>query len=108
MDQIDLKNYAITGSIGLVYSPSNSSKVSLSGSTGFRAPNVDDIGKIFEFSNSEVVIPNPSLRPEYIYHGELSFYKEINKLLHININGFYTYMNGAMVRRPTSVNGTMA
>src|SRR5690606_21463129 len=39
---------ALTGSTGMVYSPTSSWQVSANLSTGFRTPNIDDIGKIFD------------------------------------------------------------
>ena len=39
--------------------------------TAFRAPNIDDIGKIFESEPGLVVVPNGKLKPEYAYGGEL-------------------------------------
>ena len=38
-------------------------------STGFRSPNIDDIGKIRE-NRGVLIIPNPELKPEYVYNFE--------------------------------------
>ena len=38
-------------------------------STGFRSPNIDDIGKIRE-NRGVLIIPNPGLKPEYVYNFE--------------------------------------
>jgi len=38
-------------------------------STGFRSPNIDDIGKIRE-NRGILIIPNPELKPEYVYNFE--------------------------------------
>lgn len=100
-----VKNSATTGSIGLVYTPTETWKISLNGSTGFRAPNVDDIGKIFDFVSGEVIVPNTSLNAEYAYNGELSISKIFGKVVKLDATGFYTYLDNAMVRRPFQVNG---
>jgi hemoglobin/transferrin/lactoferrin receptor protein len=100
----NLKNMATTGSIGLVYTPSETWKISVNASTGFRAPNVDDIGKIFDFVSQEVVVPNTSLNAEYAYNGELNVSKILGKMIKIDVTCFYTYLNNAMVRRPFQVN----
>ncbi|HRI28713.1 MAG TPA: TonB-dependent receptor [Chitinophagales bacterium] len=100
-----LKNAATTGSIGLVFTPDETWKVSINGSTGFRAPNVDDIGKIFDFVSGEVIVPNTALKAEYAYNAEVSITKIIGNVVKLDATGFYTYLNNAMVRRPFQVNG---
>lgn len=100
-----LKNAATTGSIGLVFTPDETWKISVNGSTGFRAPNVDDIGKIFDFVSGEVIVPNTALKAEYAYNAEVSIAKIIGNVVKLDATGFYTYLNNAMVRRPYQVNG---
>ena len=100
-----IKNSAITGSIGAVFKPAKTWKISINASTGFRAPNVDDIGKLFDFATGEVVVPNTSLRAEYAYNGEVNVSKLFGDVLKLDLTGFYTYLNKAMVRRPFQVNG---
>ncbi len=100
-----LENSATTGSLGLVYRPTEKWKIGFSGSTGFRAPNVDDMGKLFDFSPGEVMVPNTNLEPEYAYNLELNIVKIIGKTLKIDASVFYTYLNQSMVRRAYTVNG---
>lgn len=101
----ELQNGATTGSLGLVFTPDDSWKISANASSGFRAPNVDDIGKIFDFSDGEVVVPNTNLKAEYAYNGELGISKIFGDRVKLDVTGFYTYLDNAMVRRPFSVNG---
>lgn len=96
---------AIIGSLGLVYQPSSTLRISPNVSTGFRAPNVDDIGKIFDFAAGEVVVPNPTLSAEYAYNGEINISKVFNEKVKLDLTGYYTYLDNAMVRRETQVNG---
>jgi hemoglobin/transferrin/lactoferrin receptor protein len=100
-----LNKGATTGSAGIVFKPSEKMKISLTGSTGFRAPNVDDIGKIFDFGPNEIVVPNKDLSAEYAYNGELSVSKIFGEWLKIDATGYYTYLDNAMVRRAFQVNG---
>lgn len=99
------KNSGITGSLGLVYSPDVTWKISMNASSGFRAPNVDDMGKIFDFSSGEVVVPNANLKAENAYNGEFSISRIFKSILKFDVTGFYTYLTDAMVRREFSVNG---
>jgi len=99
------QNSSTNGSIGVVYRPSDTWKISANASTGFRAPNVDDIGKLFDFTAGDVVVPNTNLKAEYAYNGELSISKIFGNILKIDATGFYTYLDNAMVRREFQVNG---
>jgi len=101
----EISNSATTGSIGMIYRPSETWKITLNGSTGFRAPNVDDAGKMFDFGNAQVVVPNPSLGAEYAYNGEVGITKLFDDLLKFDATAFYTYLDNAMVRRAFQVNG---
>lgn len=100
-----LNKGATTGSVGIVFKPTEKMKISLTGSTGFRAPNVDDIGKIFDFGPNEVVVPNKDLSAEFAYNGELSISKIFGEWLKLDATGYYTYLDNAMVRRAFQVNG---
>ena len=96
---------ALTGNLGLVWLPSRSSKVSLLGSTGFRAPNVDDLGKVFDSQPGLVVIPNPGLKPEYSYNLELSVEKWLGKVLRFNGTAYRSWLRDALVLSPYTFNG---
>ena len=96
---------ALSGSVGLTYSPSQSWLLSLSASSGFRTPNVDDMGKLYDSVDGAVVVPNPDLKPEYAYNAEIGVAKTFGKVLKIDIAAYYTHLDNAMVRRPFSANG---
>lgn len=98
-----LNNNAVTGSVGMVFRPQEDLKISISGSTGFRAPNVDDIGKIFDFGPREVVVPNANLKSEYAYNGEISILKYFGDNLTFDFSAYYTYLDNALVRRAFQV-----
>lgn len=100
-----LNNGALTGSIGAVYSPTEKIRLHANGSTAFRAPNVDDAGKIFDFVGGEVVVPNTKLKAEYAYSGEVGASTVLAKIIKLDVTGFYTYLNNALVRREFQVNG---
>ena len=96
---------ALTGSIGLVYNPTETWQIGVNFSTGFRAPNVDDIGKIFDSTPGSVVIPNPSLKAEYAYNGELAIAKIFGKGVKVDATAYYTLLDNALVRRPFNLIG---
>lgn len=102
---IQIRNRAFSGNLGLVISPDDKTKISLNAATGFRAPNVDDMGKLFDFVAGEVVVPNVNLSAEKAYNGEINLSKLIGNALKIDLTGYYTYLKDAMVRRATTVEG---
>lgn len=104
-NQIDNDNGAFNGNTGLVWLPTDDFKVDLLFSTGFRSPNVDDVGKVFEFAEDEIVIPNDNLSPEYIYNSELSLRKKFANWLQVDFTLFYAHLTDAIVRREVQFNG---
>ena len=96
---------ALTGSLGFSWLPTEVINWKFNLSTAFRAPNIDDIGKVFDSEPGSVVVPNNDLKPEYAYGGELGLTLNFNKKAILDINTFYTYLDDALVRRATTING---
>jgi hemoglobin/transferrin/lactoferrin receptor protein len=103
--EINIANGALTGSAGMVFRINKTSQTSLNASTGFRAPNLDDAGKVFDSAPGVVVVPNPDLKPEYVYNIDLGLSKEFGKIIHTDITGFYTRLKHAMIRHDYLFNG---
>ncbi len=101
----DLSTGALTGSVGFSWFPRANLQVTLNGSTGFRAPNIDDVGKIFDSEPGSVVVPNPDLEPEYAYNAEIGVQRNINDKIILKGAAYYTYLVDALVRRDFSYNG---
>ncbi|MGB5371926.1 MAG: TonB-dependent receptor, partial [Flavobacteriaceae bacterium] len=104
-DNADLNNGAFTGSLGFSWLPKADLQVTLNGSTGFRSPNIDDVGKIFDSEPGAVVVPNPDLEPEYAYNVELGLQKNFQDRVVFKGSTFYTYLVDALVRRDYQFNG---
>jgi hemoglobin/transferrin/lactoferrin receptor protein len=100
-----LKNSAINWSLGVVYNPTAVWKVYSNLSTGFRAPNVDDIGKVFDSQPGFVVVPNPELESEYAYNAEVGLTGKLNNKITLDAAGYYTKLTNAIVRGPYTFNG---
>jgi hemoglobin/transferrin/lactoferrin receptor protein len=100
-------NIAITGNAGIVFAPNKSTLLSATISSAFRAPNIDDLSKIFESSTSakQVVIPNANLKPEYSYNVDLTIRQMISKKISFELTGFYTLFNQAIIKAPFKLNG---
>jgi len=99
------QNSALNGSLGFVLNSSKQSKYYLNLSTGFRAPNIDDFGKVFDSEPGNVIVPNVNLKPEYAYNTELGFAKAFKSVLKIDGAVYYTYLQDALARSPFQFNG---
>lgn len=104
-EEADLITGAFTGSLGFSWFPKADLQITLNGSTGFRAPNIDDIGKVFDSEPGSVVVPNPELEPEYAYNAEIGVRKNFEDKLVLKGAAFYTYLVDALVRRDFAFNG---
>lgn len=102
---VDLKKGNVTGSFGVVYSADETLQLSANMSTGYRMPNVDDMGKLFESAPGNVTVPNIQLKPEYAWNFEAGIAKSVAKKYNFEVNVFYTILNDAIVRRPSTFNG---
>ena len=104
---ISQKSSAVTGNAGLVYRATSKSRINFNFSSGFRAPNIDDLAKIFESSTSarQVVFPNPNIKPEYTYNFDLGITQRIGQVATIELTGFYTLFRNALVKAPFKLNG---
>jgi hemoglobin/transferrin/lactoferrin receptor protein len=96
---------ALTGSLGGVYHPIKSIVLSANLGTAFRAPNVDDVGKVFDSEPGSVVVPNPDLKPEYAYNADLGIAKVFGDVVKVDVTGYYTTLKDALVRRDFKLNG---
>lgn len=103
--EIKLNTGALNGSLGLVYRYSEKSRLNLNLSSGFRAPNIDDLSKVFDSKQGNVVVPNQNLEPEYSYNIDLGLVKHFSSKVKFDITGFYTYITNLMVRRDFLFNG---
>lgn len=103
--QAELSKGNLTGQAGLVYRPREDWKLRASIGSGFRAPNVDDIGKIFDSGDGIVVVPNPDLEGEYALNYEIGLAKIFAKSFKVDLSAYYTHLDNALIRRPFELNG---
>lgn len=93
LEMVNLDATALTQTLALTFRPSEKTQWNAIISNGFRNPNIDDVGKIRE-SNGLLVVPNPSLFPEYAYNFELGLSKYFNQSKnYISIRGFTTLIS---------------
>ena len=96
---------ALTGTAGVTWNPNQTLGWRLNFGTAFRAPNIDDIGKVFDSEPGSVVVPNPDLKPEYAYNGDLGVSLNFENKIKLDFAGFYTILEDALIRRDFSLDG---
>ena len=104
-DAVEQKSGAFSGTAGLLFLPTENTKVSLIASSGFRTPNIDDLTKVFESVAGKLIIPNPNLKPEYTTNFELGIVQTIAGKAKIESGGYYTLIDNAIVTDVDQYNG---
>ncbi|MBM3425326.1 MAG: TonB-dependent receptor [Bacteroidetes bacterium] len=105
-DDIHQKHVALNGNLGLIYMPNKWWRMSLNGSTAFRAPNVDDLSKVFESVQGSVLVPNPNLKAEYAYNGEFGVSRVLSEGLTVQATAYYTLLKNALTVGTGTFNGS--
>ncbi|MEL6841915.1 MAG: TonB-dependent receptor, partial [Bacteroidota bacterium] len=103
--EIRQSNQALSGNLGIVLKLPRGFRLSAIGSSGFRAPNLDDVAKVFDSQPGNVVVPNPELRPETTYNAELSLSRRFGRAAKLEVVGWYTWYQDAIVLRAATFNG---
>jgi hemoglobin/transferrin/lactoferrin receptor protein len=91
---------SLDGNVGLVALLPAGLRLSGLVATGFRNPNVDDLGRTFEQANGTLIIPNAGLKPERVLNYEVELSETVANRLLLAATGFYTNLRNALVVRP--------
>jgi hemoglobin/transferrin/lactoferrin receptor protein len=91
-------NSAVTATLGYVYKPNRNWQLNGVLSSGFRSPNIDDIGRVREKAGN-VTIPNINVDPEFAYNAEIGILKYLNKRrFRLGANIYYTLLDNYIQR----------
>jgi hemoglobin/transferrin/lactoferrin receptor protein len=102
----NINDGSFSGSLGGVLKFNDKFHSFINFSSGFRAPNIDDIGKVFESSaDGAVVVPNPNLSSEIAYNGEVGFAGLVGEWFYFDFSAYYTHLDNVMSRRDFLFNG---
>ena len=104
-ESLVIRKGALTGNMGFVYRASGNWQFNAMVATGYRMPNIDDIGKLFESIPGNITVPNPGLQPEYAWNFEAGIVKQLPGQYKLELNVFHTLLDNAIVRRPATFNG---
>lgn len=105
LGRVTQQSTSLNYNLGLVWQLPQQFRLSGLISSGFRNPNVDDLGKTFEQNNGTLIVANPNLKPEQIFYREASLSKLFGAKGSLTLNGFYSTLTNAIAVRPFAVNG---
>ena len=100
-----MNNLAYTFNTSLIHKLDNELSYKLMFASGFRAPNLDDVAKVFDSKPGNVVVPNSQLKPEYANNLELGIEKTINERLYFNLALYHTWVDNIIIRSNFQHNG---
>lgn len=102
---VNQSNGNVNGSVGVVVTPNSKWKISGLASTGFRAPNVDDLSKVFESNAGNLIVPNNELKPEKVSNVEATIERKFNGKTALSLNGYYMNYTDALTTGKAQFNG---
>ena len=107
-DDFEIKRHSLSVSISSYFYPNETTKIFLDLSTGFRAPNIDDLGKVF-IKDQFLTVPNSQLVPEYAYNFSLGIGKKINFnniQFSFSSSSFLTILDNVITKQSLEINGS--
>lgn len=104
-NNISANNSAVTATLGYVFKPNKNWQLNGVLSSGFRSPNIDDVGRVREKSG-DVTVPNIHVKPEFAYNAEIGLQKYFNgRKFRLAANVFYTLLDNYIIRDNFIING---
>ena len=94
-----------SGSMGVIYTPTESNKYSAALSSAYRVPNIDDVSKVFETAPGMLIVPNPKLRPEQAFTAEIGNIRVLRGGHSLEWNIYTTALTDALMVQPSELNG---
>lgn len=111
-DEISQGNFTYSGTLGVTHNTSKNFALKANVATGFRAPNIDDLAKVFESvpgslsSLGTLIVPNEDLKPEKTITGDLGIViQSDSKKVKLESTYFYTRLYDAIVTDDFTYNG---
>jgi hemoglobin/transferrin/lactoferrin receptor protein len=94
---LNQRNAALTGNVGMAFTPNQYWRLTANYSSGFRAPNFDDMTKVFEsVAGQRLIVPNTTLKPEFTHNMELGVERRGSKL-NLQAYAYYTFLRNYIV-----------
>ena len=104
-NDLQQKHNAVIGNIGLEQKTDIGFSAALTFSSAYRAPNVDDVAKVFESSAGRLIVPNTNLKAEKTYNVELVLSQKLGEKGAIQVTPFFTRYYDALSVAATKYDG---
>ena len=93
----DMSTGALVGGLGVSWIQNENYRWKINLNTAFRAPNLDDVAKIFDSEPGSVVVPNPDLKPERSLGVDLGGAITFDKI-NFDFSTYFTYLYNSLIR----------
>lgn len=104
-DEISYSNLGFALNFGLNYQPKEGHSIVASLGSGYRSPNIDDVGKTFDFEPGKVVIPSPNMKPEYALSADLTYTLSNSEKLDLEVSTYFTAFVNLIRRQKIRIDG---
>ncbi|MEN9333267.1 MAG: hypothetical protein RLY35_447 [Bacteroidota bacterium] len=94
-----------SGSIGAQYHLSLRQSLTAQLSSGYRVPNIDDLSRIFETAQGNVIVPNSNLQPEQSMNIDFG-YKWIGDKFQCHLMYYQAWIDKVIALAPFNLNGS--
>lgn len=104
-NEVSQLNIALSAGAGVNYNPKDWLSFLLNSQTAFRAPNIDDLSKVFDSNPGEVIVPNNNLKAERSLALELLSKIELKHKLTLSLGANYNRVFNLISVSDFNVNG---
>lgn len=102
---IDQRSPVGSGSVGAVFQAHKNLALTAGAASGFRMPNVDDSGKVFDSQAGSLIVPNPDIKPEQTLSFELGWRLNLSNRFRWETALWHTMFRNAIVTDNFTFNG---
>ena len=103
---ISNKNSSLTYSLGIDYELNENVGFNVSFYSGFRNPNLDDVGKVFSKNDLYVVVPNDNLNPEKTINFESKIFLKKGSVFSLSAIYFHSTISDVIMKAFSNLNGS--
>lgn len=103
--EVEQQTPTAAANLGAVWLPRTAWRIGVNFSSGFRMPNVDDTGKVFDSQPGSLIVPNPDIKPEQSYNSELNWRRQADRRIVWEGAVWHTALRNAIVTAPFQLNG---
>jgi hemoglobin/transferrin/lactoferrin receptor protein len=93
-----------SGSFGMQYHLTQHQSLTAQLSSGYRVPNIDDLSRIFETTQGNVIVPNANLKPEQSMNIDFG-YKWVGEKIQYHFMYYQAWIDNIIALAPFTLNG---